>query len=316
MADKEQMQREEAVRKSDMWKTKIEEGLQEVQELRERLHPVEFASGLWEQYGGAYGDVREDVAFLFCPEELIPEIEKIRRLDREEKSDYEIIFDNLCENLTHQLSWYEAGYLAMPYLVLLLEKKRREQNYEWEKKIISAAGDILCTDSSCCRGEGQIQIPDPVKESYYLSVELLTEMTKEFLSRNMHRLKEEEPGWLQYFSTDLLAILGDRDAAFQMMIGQWEQCLVTCPECGYYDEDMEADGFSDQEQLRKIEPAKFLIGKWDGESYEDTYLWFSNLVHDLGVEDEWKVSYYYGTYCCPECNSKGILIEWMKESDE
>jgi len=57
----------------------------------------------------------------------------------------------------------------------------------------------------------------------------------------------------------------------------------------FYDEDMEADGFSDQEQLRKIEPAKFLIGKWDGESYEDTYLWFSNLVHDLGVEDEWKV---------------------------
>lgn len=309
-------QQEEAAEQSAMWKAEIEKGLQEVQELRDRLKPVEFASALWEKYHGAYGDIREDVAFLFCPDNLVPEMGKFRRLDMEEKSDYEINFDNLCENLTHQLSLYDGTYLAMPYLVLLLEQKRRKPDYEWEKKIIQAAGDILSTDIPYCGGGSGVQMPEEIMNSYRLSVELLQEMTRNFLERNMERLKAEDPGWLQYFCTDLMAILGDREAAFHMLIGQWEQCPVSCPECGYYDEDMEADGFYDKEQLKKIEPAASVIGKWDHKSYEDTYLWFSNLAHELGVEDAWKISYYYGTYTCPECKSRGILIEWMKETDE
>lgn len=308
-------QLEEEERRSDLWKAEIEKGLQEVQDLRDRLKPVEFFSGLWEQYTGAYGNIREDVAFLFCPEKLVPETMKLRRLDPEEKSDYEIQFDNLCENLTHQLSLYGGSYLAMPYLVLLLEKKRRKQDYEWEKKIIQAAGDVLSTDIPFCGGGDEAQMPEEVMESYQLSVELLQEMTKEFLDQNMERLKEEDPGWLQYFCTDLMAVLGDREAAFQMLMGQWEQCPVSCPECDYFDEDMEADGFYDKEQLKKIEPAASVIGKWDGKSYEDPYLWFSNLAHELGVEDEWKIPYYYGTYTCPECGSRGILIEWMKKTE-
>ena len=58
-----------------------------------------------------------------------------------------------------------------------------------------------------------------------------------------------------------------------------------------------------------------MLGKWDGKSYEDTYLWFSNLAHELGVEDEWKIPYYYGTYTCPECGSRGILMDWMKDTE-
>lgn len=84
---------------SDMWKAEIEKGLNKVKELRMQLKPVEFTSKLWETYQGAYGDVREDVAFLFCPKELIPDTEKLRRLDDEEKDSYEIIFDNLSQNL-------------------------------------------------------------------------------------------------------------------------------------------------------------------------------------------------------------------------
>ncbi len=67
--------------------------------------------------------------------------------------------------------------------------------------------------------------------------------------------------------------------------------------------------------MKNIEPAESVIGKWDGKSYDNTYLWFSNLVHSLGVEDEWKISYYYGTYTCPECGNKGPLNEWMKETE-
>lgn len=299
---------------SSVWKQEIEKSLTEVQELRGRLKPVDFHSELWERYRGAYSDVREDVAFLFCPKELVPDTEKIRRLDREEKDAYEIIFDNLCENLTHQLSLYEAFYLAVPYLVLLLEKKRRQGDYEWEKKIITETGIALSTDIPACGGGEGAEMPEEIRESYRLSIEILQNMTKEFLARNMTRLKAEEPGWLQYFCTGVMGILGDREAAYQMIMGSWEQCPLCCPECDFFDEEMEADGFCDEEQLKKIEPAESVIGKWDGKSYEDTYLWFSNLTHMLGAADAWKVAYYYGTYTCPECGSRGTLIEWMKNA--
>ena len=299
-----------------MWKAEIEKGLQKVQELREKLKPVEFSSKLWEKYRGAYGDVREDVAFLFCPEDLVPDTEKLWRLDTEEKSNYEITLNNLNENLAHQLTFYEASYLAMPYLVLLLEKKRQEENFDWEMKIICVAGDLLATDNPYCGGGNEEQLEEKeVLESYKLSIDMLKEMTKDFLNTNMEQLKEQDSDFLKYFCTDILAILGDRDMAYQMLVGQWEQCPVSCPVCGYYDEDMEADGLYDKKQLKNIEPAESVIGKWDGKSYENTYLWFSNLVYSLGVEDEWKISYYYGTYTCPECGSKGPLNEWMKETE-
>lgn len=309
------MTREE---QSAMWKEEIEKGLEKVGDLRRELKPVEFTSGLWETCRGAYGDVREDVAFLFCPKELIPDTEKLRRLDGEDKDSYEIIFDNLSESLTHQLSLYDASYLVMPYLVLLLELKRQEEDFDWQMKVIALAGDVMATDIPCCGGGSgrEEMMPEEVMESYRRSTAMMGEMTKEFLGRYMDRLKGVEPAWKrQYFATDVLAILGDREAAFQMLMGQWEQCPLTCPDCGYFDEEMESDGFYDREQLKKIEPAPSVTGQWDRKSYEDTYVWFSNLVHLLAVEDAWKAAYYFGTYTCPECGSRGTLIEWMKETE-
>lgn len=310
MADSESM----AVK----WKEEIEKSLAEMSELRERLHPVDFSSKLWETYRGAYGDVREDVAFLFCPKELMPEMEKIRRLDFEEKGDDQIDFDNLCENLSHQLSFYDATYLAMPYFVLLLEKKRREQDFDWQFQIILQAGIILSTDVPYEGAEeDKKKVAPEVMESYLLSIDILREMTKEFLKQNMDKIKNMDPMDVQYFCTANLAIFSDPQAAFQLLIGSWEQCPVCCPECEYFDEEMEGDGFYDEELVKeKVEPAPSVLGDWDGESFEgtDTYVWFSNLAHMLGAKDEWKIPYYYGTYTCPECGSKGVLIEWMKES--
>lgn len=166
---------------SRMWVKEIEKGLKSVQELVFKLKPIKFTSPLWNQYRGAYGDVREDVAFLFCPSELMPDTEKVRRLDDEEKDNYEINFDNLSENLTHQLSLYDAAYLVMPYLVLLLEKKRQENNFDWQMKIIMLAGDVLSTDIPYFGGGSEeTNMPEEIMESYRLSVDVLKEMTKDF----------------------------------------------------------------------------------------------------------------------------------------
>ena len=92
---------------------------------------------------------------------------------------------------------------------------------------------------------------------------------------------------------------------------------MACVACGYYDEDMEEDGLYDEELVKgRVVPAEPVCGKWDGEDFSDPYLWLSNLAHILGIEDEWKIPYYYGTYTCPECGSKGILMDWMKKCEE
>ncbi len=300
---------------SDMWKAEIEKSLTEVQELRDKLKPVSFESPLWEEYRGAYGDIREDVAFLFCPKDLIPEMGKIIRLDFEDKDDERINFDNLCENLSHQLSFYDATYLAMPYLVLLLEKKIKEQNFHWQMMIILQAGMILSTDIPEYNQPKEADIPKEILESYKMSKDILREKTKEFIEQHLDQIKEEKKGDLLYFATALLAIFGDPGAAFGLAIGVWEQTPVCCTECDYYDDDME-DGFYNEELMKeKIQPAESVIGKWDGKSFDDTYVWFSNFVHQLGIEDEWKIPYYYGTYTCPECGKKDILIEMMKNSN-
>lgn len=243
-------------------------------------------------------------------------MEKVIRLDFEEKECDQINFDNLCENLSHQLSFYNATYLAMPYLLLFLEKKRKEKDFKWQMQIILHAGIILSTDFDLGK-EGRQGVSEDILESYQLSVGLLRDMVKEFLQENMEALKQEDPTDLKYFCTGLLAIFGDPEAAYQLVVGSWEQAPVACVACGYYDEDMEADGLYDEELVKgRVVPAKPVCGKWDGEDFSDPYLWLSNLAHILGIEDEWKIPYYYGTYTCPECGSKGILMDWMKKCEE
>ncbi len=275
-----------AKEQSDMWKAVIEKSLSEVQDLRMRLHPAAFTSPLWGEYRGAYDDALEQVAFLFCPEDLVPEMKKIIRLDFEKKNDYRINFDNLCENLSHQLSFYDATCLAMPYLVLLLEQKRRAQDFEWQLLIIREAGIILSTDLSCEQAQYRREIPKEAWDSYQLSKEILREMTKAFLHQHWEQIKIKSQEELKYFVSALLAIFGDPGAAFQLVIGGWEQTPAECAACGYFDEDME-DGFYNESLIKeKIVPAESVIGKWDGKSFEDTYLWFSNLAHELRIEDE------------------------------
>ncbi|MCI8881633.1 MAG: hypothetical protein HFH43_01050 [Lachnospiraceae bacterium] len=310
-----------------MWKAEIEKSLAEEQGLRERLRPVEFPSDLWQVFRGAYGDVREDVAFLFCPKDLLPEMQKLRRLDFEDKDAEQINFDNLCENLSHQLSFYSATYLVMPYFLLFYEKKRKEQDFQWQMKVLENAGSILSTDFPENTG-GTDGISADILESYQLSIELFRERAKEFLRENMETLKQQDPIELLYFCTGLLALFGNAEDAFQMLVGSWEQAPVACLNCGYFDEEMEADGFYEEMEdggeepegsccgpvvKERVTPAASVLGQWDGEDFENTYLWFSNLAHELGMEGAWKIPYYYGTYTCPECGSKGPLMDLVKK---
>lgn len=295
---------------STRWKTEIEKTLTQLQPLQQQLNPVPFSSPLWEEYHGAYGDIREDVAFLFCPKEILPEMQKIMRLDFENKADDTINFDNLCENLTHQMSFYDATYLAMPYLALLFELKRQQQDFEWQYQILCQVGMIFATDIPYRNSKEPESLPQEIQNSYQQSKKFFEQMAQEFLEQNMDRLKEKEEGDLQFFCTALLAVLKDPQAAYQLVMGSWEQVSVECPNCEYYDEDMESEGFYTPDIVKeRVSPAKDLQ-----EPNKSTYQWLCSLFDAFGIEDAWKLPYYYGTYTCPECGETGILMDWMKNN--
>ena len=87
-----------------------------------------YDSKLWDTYRGAYGNVCEIVQIIMGDLAPSPNPLKLRRLDPEDKDNYRIVCDNLFENLTHQLSFYQATYLVMPYMVKLLEQKNAEND--------------------------------------------------------------------------------------------------------------------------------------------------------------------------------------------
>ena len=86
---------------------------------------------------------------------------------------------------------------------------------------------------------------------------------------------------------------------------------MECPSCEYYDEDMESEGFYNPEIVKeRVAP----VGQDLQEPNKSTYQWLCDLFDAFGIEDAWKLPYYYGTYTCPECGEQGILMDWMKNN--
>lgn len=270
---------------------------------------IHFDSYLWDDYTGAYGNVKDDVALLMGKEEDVPEQFRIQRLYREEKTNYEIVFENLCENLWHQLSFYYATYLVLPYLVTLLERKEAEQDFIWQFRFISEMGSFLAMDIPSNHNPSKA-IDAEVLENYYEAVFILQEKTKIFIEKYTEEIKQCEPNNLSYFCVAVLAILGDREAAFILTNLMFDLCYVICKNCKDCNEEINAISDGD---IKEIVPAESVIGKWDGTSYQDTYLWFSNLLYKLGDYTSLNaLSYYYGTYTCPKCGEKDLVMDLVK----
>ena len=98
--------------------------------------------------------------------------------------------------------------------------------------------------------------------------------------------------------------------AFILTMSCWDSCYMLCDNCEYCEEELD---LSDKEARKQIVPAESVIGKQDGSSYEDAWLWISNVLNQLGAQEELGIlSYYYGTYTCPECGNKSIVFDLMQ----
>jgi len=271
-----------------------------------------YNSELWELLHGAYGNVCEEVKILMGDVEEIPPQEKTRRLDFEEKDDYMIAFDNLCENLTHQMTFYSASYIVMPYMVELLRLRELEGCFKWQFLIICNMGICLATDVY----EDSIEeIPGEVLENYNASVEILKEKTKEFIKNNSGRLKELDRNEKNFLATAVLAILADKKAAHILCLGGWEETEISCPECDAY---LGLFGFPEEEGLKEdekeegITPVKEEAGE-TGSEESSAYKWYKGFLQDIGAYEEAEIiSAYYKKFRCNKCGARKTLMEFAQ----
>lgn len=272
-------------------------------------HPYtlqEFDSTLWETYTGAYGDVKEYLTILMGEREDAPETFKLRRLDRALKTNYELAFDNLCENLWHQMSFYPATWLAVPYLARLMEKWEKENDAEWMLRGILAVGSCLATDVF-----GDRPREDEVRESYENAILQIRDMTTNFLAGHTDDVREKHISLRREFAFAVTAIMGERRLAFLLIMSELESCYVVCPGCENCDEEIEFGYF---DPSKRIEKADVPVKKWDGESLADVNSWLFNLFVLLGdTEGVERLCYYFGTYTCPECGKRTDVLTGMSE---
>lgn len=268
--------------------------------------PEDFNSPLWETYRGAYGSIYDYIVTLMSEKEKAPEVIKLRRLDNSPKTNYEIAFDNLCENLCHQMSFYPASWLALPYLAMLMEDWEKERDLEWTFRGILMAGSCLATDVF-----GDRPAEAQVFESWENAALHIRVMTINFLAEHLAYVLEKEPGCRQEFAVAVTAILGEKKFAYMLFLSAFASCYIGCPSCEFWDEDME---FGDSVVSERIQEAESPTELWDGESLEDAKLWLFNLFALLkDQEGQEKLRCYFGTYTCPECGERIPVLTGMEE---
>jgi len=272
--------------------------------LPEKINLVPLDSELWEHYQGAYGNVVKHLRPLMAP--------RPRILTPPQKLQEAIQFQSLFENLWHEFQFHTASYLAVPYLVILLQQRAAENDFQSQLDIISDLGVCLSTDIPSNQVQASVPIPDRnIIDSYNASIAILREITKSFLEKYLERLQWLGENEKMDFYIAVLAILGDREAAFVFNSTALDDCYVVCGECEYCDETIVPFSVRNPSSIR---PARSALGRWDGKSLNDVYIWFSNLVDMLGDKQAVRaLSYYYGIYTCPKCGAKGRVMDLAKK---
>lgn len=265
---------------------------------------TDLDSFLWESYRGAYGNVRDYLSVVIGKREEAPEQCKLRRLDPVSRTNYEIAFDNLCETLWHQMSFYPATWLVLPYLARLMEGWEKEQDLEWLFQGILAAGGWLSTDVF-----GDKPDEEDVYRSYENAAVQIRVMTIDFLTHHTDYILDKK-GRTREFAAAVTAILGEKKLAYTLFLSQFDSCYIVCPECGNCDEEIEFGYFDPAE---RIEAADIPTEIWDEKNQGNAKLW---LFHIFALsedrEGEEYLRYCFGTYICPECGRRVPVLSGME----
>ena len=283
------------------------------------IETVDFNSDLWDKLHGAYGNVLDDIKPLTAKVPEVPENEK--SLYASFESDYMIAFDNICCTLSHQMSFYPASYIALPYLANAFNYWYEKDDFMMQVLFLLNAGIIVSTDigyNTEYYNSTRESLPANVMDSYQKSILFFKEKAEDLLLNKLDLLKQ--PGLfrhtdLAYICIALMALIGKKEHAFVLLLGNFDQCIISCKNCGLYTEDIELDNDYMKNTVQALDslitPASPVTGQWDKKSFDNTYVWLSNVLQLLGNDnDAAKLSYFYGTFNCPECGAKtGPVID-------
>lgn len=272
------------------------------------IETVSLDSELWDIYRGAYGNITEDLEGLLTPEPEVPEHEK--SFDISGQSDYMVSLDNIWQQLGHQMSFYSALYLALPYLTKIYSYWRKKDDFKMQILILTNTGMALSADIPYNHYDSEDKVPENIMDNYQKSILFFKEEAEDIFLNKLDMLKEYNNNDLPYICAAILALLGKREEAFIFILGCWSQCFPYCNVCDYLNENIELeydidDNCKASEGLNSvITPAPSVIGQWDNKSLDNTYVFLSNILHFLGDEKSVKkLQYYYGTYKCPGCGN-------------
>lgn len=252
------------------------------------VEKISFDSELWEIYRGAGGNIKEQLMSLING-----------------TGDFEEMSECVFEEISHQMSFYKATYLVLPYLTELLAEKEKENDFQGQMNLISRVGICLGTDVKWMNTQ---KGDETVMVFYNKAKEILKEKTKRFINTYENEIIESDEEMKSMFITALPAIFGNPEFTFLMTMNYWEECSVCCSECEYMDEGIEIE----DDEL-DIEKAEDVLGKWNGKDFKDTYLWYSNILAIIDKSYLEKLKLYFGTYTCPECGKSEKVISFMKD---
>ena len=219
--------------------------------------------------------------------------------------------DIIFQNITHQMTFYSATYVVLPYMVNLLEQTLEDGDVEHAHLLIFNLGICLATDIPENHFE---ETKSPLLDDYNAAAQKLAGLTKHFYNTYIDEIQEMDEEQRSMLFVATLAILGERAAVYaaleQLASGELDEVNMACGgECEYYEECYEPG----EEQENGIVPmAEYESGKWDGKSYEDAFLWTSAIADMLGLKNQLDVlRYLYGTFTCPECGKPKKVIDFM-----
>lgn len=212
------------------------------------------------------------------------------------EGDFQEYMDELAENLSHQLSYYDATAYVLPHLAQLCQGL----NTEDKLYLITQIGAAIAA-------EPQVSLSPETRayQEFHEGLAPLAQEAKELVEHHIDQIKALPQDMPLAFINGALALLWNSKHAYYLYLyAPWDEFPAMCPECGWYEECMD---FSLEE-----EPEFVAQGTLDEEG-----AWLQALLTAIGDRELLpRLPYLYGTCTCPECGASGPLWEWIDRAFE
>ncbi|MBE6764358.1 MAG: hypothetical protein E7546_00560 [Ruminococcaceae bacterium] len=117
----------------------------------------------WDKYYGAYGNMSEDIKALIN--------------DPDDKDATEKVY----QGINHQMSFYPAAYIVLPYLTDLLDRKIEAKDIEWAEYCLFNIAMTIASDNVFARDkEHKINMTSDIKGNYKRCVKKVRKTAKRF----------------------------------------------------------------------------------------------------------------------------------------